>query len=564
MLFAMQDDTSLTSSHEQTSVTTSYGQRVGGRGLDRLTSVIQSKSLMALGAEQKQWMRRLSGSLLPALREVVVMKSHAHDAFEQDLQQQQCHVCRSIMDDSESAVLPSNEVIKPVEPKEARVCAECKDAYHLRCLPQDHLRELTTASWKCPRCNTCSLCHISVFRPPAKTTGTGDTKEQKDHDTKESVAISVLFCNHCQTTSHLQCQIHRDFSIKGLFLVPSTAKRHTPDWICPDCRKCVVCGVLGMASGSAAGSSDPGDDVLMESSPAFKDSPTKTETGWSQEFALCPECTRLAGKGNICPLCCCVYRDDDYETPMIFCDGCNHWVHVACDKGLEESDYEKLGQDCKQYFCPACSASSKTHSSSSSMVSAFNSVDQSPWEVPYGHYVHHNQDTSFSGNEEDQWFHQLNHRRRNSKRRDDILDLIKAAKEISDSENRANQGCSHPSASSTPHSPCNSTFSSLLGTRSRRVSASLESTTEVAEVVAAEALLTIFSGTNTPVQPSTPNASYPPSPFEGPISCDHRHQTIINSPHDQSTSSAAKEHHCHHEHHLSSGSSEPGFIGLFQ
>lgn len=548
MLFAMQDGTPLTPSHDQISVTTSCGQRAGGRGSDRLISVIQLQSLMAYREEKKRRMRRLSGSLLPALRAVVVMKLHAHDAFEHDLgQQQQCHICRSVMDASESAFLPTNDAIKPEEPTEVRVCTECKDSYHLRCLPRDHLCELTTTSWKCPRCIPCSLCHISVFKPPAIATGASDTEGQKDHDSKESTAISILFCNQCQTTSHLQCQIARDFSIKGLFTAPSTAKHDIPDWICPDCRKCVECGVHGVAGGPTTGPSVPDDDDLNEGSPALKDPPTKTDTGWSQEFALCPECTQLAGKGNICPLCCCIYRDDDYETPMIFCDGCNHWVHVACDKGLEEGDYEELGQDSKQYFCPACSLISPTHSSSSSMVSAFNSVDQSPWEALYGHYslrCDHQGERSFSENE-DQWFEQPNRRRRNSKRRDDILDLIKAAKEISDVENRANQGCSHPSAPSTPPSPCSPVFPSFLGTHSRRVSASLESVTDVAEVVAAEALLTIFSGMNTPVQSSTPYASYPPSPFEGPMFYDYRHQTVFSSPNDPSTSSASKDEYPH-------------------
>lgn len=534
VLFAMQDDSLLPSSHGRISQTILYEQKAGGRGSDRLYSVTRLQSLMTYHAEQKRRMRRLSESLFPALRTVGVMRLCARDEFKQDSgQQRQCHGCR-IAIDSGLTVEPTDESVKlKIEPTVAlsqnstKVCAECKDAYHLRCLPGGHMSELATASWKCPRCNTCSLCHISVFRPPAATAGTDDDTALKDDDVKDAMAISVLCCNRCQTASHLQCQIDQDSSIEKLFLVSSTAPHETPDWICFECRKCVECGAHAMMSGpNTVTSRVPDDDILMESSSTLEEPLLKTEIGWSQGFALCPECTQLAEKGNVCPLCCCVYRDDDYETPMIFCDGCSHWVHVACDRGLEESDYEELGQDSKQYYCPSCITPipSPTHSSSAL------SVDQNPWEVSYNH--DHNRELSCSGNDENQWIQQFNHRRRSCKR-DDILDLINAAKEISDSESRARHDCSRPSAPSTPRNSCSPVFSAS-GTHSRTVSTSLES---AAEVVAAEALLTIFSGANTPIQ------SYPPSPFEGSMFHDE-----LTSLFPSTSSSALRERHYDQRH----------------
>ncbi|KAF9191872.1 hypothetical protein BGZ51_006592 [Haplosporangium sp. Z 767] len=213
------------------------------------------------------------------------------------------------------------------------------------------------------------------------------------------------------------------------------------EWLCLDCRECVECGFR----------------LLTE---VEKDTANESTTRSSQP------------------------ADDDYETPMIFCDGCSLWVHVACDKGLQESDYEELGEDSRKYFCPSCIPTpipSPTHSSSSSMVSTINSVERSPWLESCSFSSHHAENSygsnrDASPNNEDDWH------TRGRRRKDDILDLIKAAKEISDSE-------------SQDHSPYSAYSPMFPSSHSRTVSASLES---VAEVAAAEALLTIFSGASTP------------------------------------------------------------------
>jgi hypothetical protein len=48
-------------------------------------------------------------------------------------------------------------------------------------------------------------------------------------------------------------------------------------------------------------------------------------------------------KGNFCPLCRGLYRDDSTE-PMVQCDGCECWIHTQCD-GLGDDDYAAIGQD---------------------------------------------------------------------------------------------------------------------------------------------------------------------------------------------------------------------------
>ncbi|KAG0360431.1 hypothetical protein BC939DRAFT_464001 [Gamsiella multidivaricata] len=376
-----------------------------------------------------------------------------------------------------------------------RRCSDCKKCYHLDCIASNiatdgHPSLRAEDPWQCPRCMTCSFCQNPIHESPSSST-VKETASTQSISTADSGDIQVLSCDVCHQFTHLQCQLVLEPPLKDT--IQSNFYRNRIEWVCLACRECVECGYRV----PAAASTNVADEDSMADSEAKEASIVNGR--WSNGSILCPSCTVLAEKGNICPLCCRIYQDDDYETPMIFCDGCSLWVHVACDKGLQDRDYEELGEDSRQYFCPSCIPTpipSPTHSSSSSMYSVVNSVEQSPWQEPYSHQSHrgggtidHSRDAS-SGTDED-WHH------RGRKKKDDILDLIKAAKEISDSESQAN-------------SPYNSYSPMFPSTHSRTMSASLES---VAEVAAAEALLTIFSGASTPVS-STPYTSYPPSPFE--------------------------------------------------
>ncbi|KAF9346527.1 Histone-lysine N-methyltransferase 2B [Mortierella sp. AD094] len=374
-------------------------------------------------------------------------------------------------------------------------CFDCGECYHIDCIPTDTTNSRRSPPppeepWRCPRCTVCSCCQKSIHETPS-------SQPKSSVDSKE---ILVLSCYKCRQFTHLQCQLAHEPTLKGLNR--SNAPNEKVEWACLSCRKCVECGYrVQMEAQTEIAEGRSADNSKSKEQG-------KVEGRWSNGSALCPSCTVLAEKGNICPLCCRVYQDDDYETPMIFCDGCSLWVHVACDKGLQDRDYEELGEDSRQYFCPSCIPTpipSPAHSSSSSsLTSAVNSVEQSPWQGPYSY----SRDSSSITDED--W----NHRGR--KKKDDILDLIKAAKEISDSESQANS----PYSSYSPMFPSN---------HSRTMSASLES---VAEVAAAEALLTIFSGANTPVN-STPYTSYPPSPFEPSFnSMYERRYSVINSPQD--------------------------------
>ncbi|KAG0206941.1 Histone-lysine N-methyltransferase 2B [Mortierella sp. GBA30] len=360
--------------------------------------------------------------------------------------------------------------------------------------------------WRCPRCTTCDICQKSVHEAPPSYHKAATLAHHFDSGAEE---ILVLTCDKCRIFAHLQCQLTLEPSLKDTLRFCSGLQ--SVEWLCGGCRECVECGYrIPLKSAEGTGELELTEDA--ESSM-----PSNIKGRWSHGCALCPSCTVLTEKGNICPLCCRTYSDDDYETPMIFCDGCSLWVHVACDKGLQDRDYEELGEDSRQYFCPSCIPTpipSPTYSSSSSMFSAVNSVEQSAWQEAIG-YGSHRTDSNYDHSREASLSNEDDGKGR--KRKDDIMDLIRAAKEISDTESRANS----PYSSYSPMFPPSA--------HSRTMSASLES---VAEVAAAEALLTIFSGASTPVS-STPYTSYPPSPFEAPFGGLYdRHYSVINSPQD--------------------------------
>ncbi|KAF9150331.1 hypothetical protein BG015_007850, partial [Linnemannia schmuckeri] len=397
-----------------------------------------------------------------------------------------------------------------------RRCFDCGECYHMDCLPSDPSGDrnssvLLDESWRCPRCTTCQFCEKSIHEYPPASVPVG-APSLDTTPAAETESIKALICDQCHEFTHLQCQVVVEPALKPALRSPTSW--HTQEWMCLTCRECVECGYrVGRASVQAGD-----DDGEASTAGKYTQEPPTAEGRWSHGSALCPSCTVLAEKGNICPLCCTIYQDDDYETPMIFCDGCSHWVHVACDKGLEDRDYEELGEDSKQYFCPSCIPTpipSPALSSSSSILSAAHSNDESSWTSTCGHGLF-SAENCFDCSRVTQSYNEDDWHSRSSKKKDDILDLLKAAKEISDSESRTT-------------SPYTSYISMFPTTHSRTMSASLES---VAEVAAAEALLTIFSGASTPIS-STPYTSYPPSPYEPSFSGPYdRHYSIINSPRD--------------------------------
>ncbi|XP_060678218.1 LOW QUALITY PROTEIN: histone-lysine N-methyltransferase 2B-like, partial [Hemiscyllium ocellatum] len=153
-------------------------------------------------------------------------------------------------------------------------CQVCCEPFHSFCLDE---RERPNAeqkeTWCCRRCKFCHVC--------------GRKSKSSKH---------LLDCNKCRATYHSAC------------LGPSypnrpSKKRQT--WVCPKCVRCKSCGAT-----------TPGRSWDAE---------------WSYDFTLCNDCANLFEKGNYCPICTKCYEDNDYESKMMQCSKCDHWVHAKCE-----------------------------------------------------------------------------------------------------------------------------------------------------------------------------------------------------------------------------------------
>ncbi|RKP33619.1 hypothetical protein BJ085DRAFT_40285 [Dimargaris cristalligena] len=198
-------------------------------------------------------------------------------------------------------------------------CKYCGEDYHATCAGHDvpssahplvpHIAPPPAAARKLPdlgskQCANCASCMTCHQREPAG---------------------QLLQCDHCPQLTHVPC----------LPPIALEAVQQYRRWVCPDCARCHECG-----------SRDPnGPEPVPPDGKAY----------WSFDYSLCGPCGKLLEKGNLCPLCQSVYRDDDYETPMIACDTCSHWVHSNCDAYLTPERYQRLVEDeDSQYFCPIC------------------------------------------------------------------------------------------------------------------------------------------------------------------------------------------------------------------
>lgn len=75
--------------------------------------------------------------------------------------------------------------------------------------------------------------------------------------------------------------------------------------------------------------------------------------------SLCAPCEARWDRREFCPVCAALWReaqgddddDDDALEEMVQCDGCELWVHAACDK---VSPAQLVSLESRAYFCPAC------------------------------------------------------------------------------------------------------------------------------------------------------------------------------------------------------------------
>ena len=79
------------------------------------------------------------------------------------------------------------------------------------------------------------------------------------------------------------------------------------------------------------------------------------------EFTHCQDCGLQRQQGNFCPLCDKCYSDDDFDSKMMHCVQCDHWVHADC-QGITVDQYECLSDlpEEVQFICRQCCSEQET------------------------------------------------------------------------------------------------------------------------------------------------------------------------------------------------------------
>ncbi|XP_015269182.1 PREDICTED: histone-lysine N-methyltransferase 2A [Gekko japonicus] len=177
-------------------------------------------------------------------------------------------------------------------------CQVCCEPFHKFCLEEsERPLEDQLENWCCRRCKFCHVCG------------------RQHQATKQ-----LLECNKCRNSFHPEC-------LGPNYPTKPTKKKKV--WICTKCVRCKSCGATTPGKG--------------------------WDAQWSHDFSLCHDCAKLFAKGNFCPLCDKCYDDDDYESKMMQCGKCDHWVHSKCEN-LSDEMYEILSSlpESVAYTCTHC------------------------------------------------------------------------------------------------------------------------------------------------------------------------------------------------------------------
>lgn len=81
----------------------------------------------------------------------------------------------------------------------------------------------------------------------------------------------------------------------------------------------------------------------------------RPDATWRHEFTHCDDCGRLYDQGNYCPVCDKCYSDCDFDSKMMQCARCDHWIHAQC-QGISADQYECLSDlpEDVHYVCKLC------------------------------------------------------------------------------------------------------------------------------------------------------------------------------------------------------------------
>ncbi|XP_030644438.1 histone-lysine N-methyltransferase 2B [Chanos chanos] len=178
-------------------------------------------------------------------------------------------------------------------------CQMCCEPFHWFCLPaDDRPKDENKENWCCQRCKFCHVC-----------------------GRKSKHSKPVLQCRRCFHCYHPAC-------LGPTY--PKPVKCNMP-WVCMMCIRCKSCGVT------------PGKSL---------------DITWNTELDLCPTCSTLHSQGNFCTVCLKCCEENEFDSQMIQCARCAHWVHARCE-GLTDDLYEILsrlrGKKSLVFTCKVCS-----------------------------------------------------------------------------------------------------------------------------------------------------------------------------------------------------------------
>ncbi|PRP81269.1 hypothetical protein PROFUN_04504 [Planoprotostelium fungivorum] len=206
-----------------------------------------------------------------------------------------CHHCvhqppRLLSDDDVIII----EEIQISPPAPHLKCCACQKFFHWQCVMTQEQFEAIPDKNQWRDCQPCMRCFAAISDP----------------------AHIPVVCESCGLQAHGKCL---QFPLE---------KPPKDRWLCPNCVRCTSCGTRR------------------------PDKPGVDKVKWCKNYTLCHECHLNQKHGQFCPICSKTY-DDSETAPMVCCDGCDKWIHAACD-GISETQYNEMVNSTAHYYCPSC------------------------------------------------------------------------------------------------------------------------------------------------------------------------------------------------------------------
>ena len=200
------------------------------------------------------------------------------------------------------------------DPSSSTACLSCSNIFHSSCLRPNSMQ-------RCPDCRVCKACKARITSP---TEG-------------------ALQCSECKGLFHSALANGKPRNCSANAHAAHLSGTKASEWKCWDCLKCKYCACR-QPEGTGW------SKLKQVQRASFKKS-----AKWMNGNSTCNECYLVEQLGQQCPICKVLYADGDESVPMVTCDSCEAWVHVACDSSLCMTRYHEMTEDESiPYWCPLC------------------------------------------------------------------------------------------------------------------------------------------------------------------------------------------------------------------